>query len=311
MQQRRRRTGRRPGRLSAVPPAPLERWLPWVLRITWIGVLWAGGAAVDGATGGRPDAIGAVATWGGGALWLAGVVTMAVPAVVTLTAMRAIVPLAVPAAVVAWSAGADGADGPLFLGIAAVSTLVAWTADTGRAFVQASAYGDEDRYLLRPPLAYALATGATWVVWAAAVLAGPLLLAGERYVLGGVVTALAIGASVWVWPRWHKLSRRWFVLVPVGIVVHDHVVLAETLMVRRQDLRTMRLAPAGTDAADMTGPASGHAVEVVTHDPVTATFAATPKEPRGRVIHLTACLVSPTRPGRLLATASQRRLPVG
>lgn len=294
-----------------MPPTPLERWLPWVLRLTWIGVLWAGGAAVDGAVRGRSDAIGAVATYGGAAVWLAGVAAMAVPAVVTLTAVRAIVPLAIPAAAVAWIAGADGTDGAAFVGVAALATLAVWAADTGRAFVQASAYGDEDRYLLRPPLVYGLATGITWSVWAAAVLAGPLLLADERFVSGGIVTALAIGASVWTWPRWHKLSRRWFVLVPVGVVIHDHVVLAETLMVRRQELRTMRLAPAGTDAADMTGPASGHAIEVVTHDPITAIFAASPKEPRGRVIHLTGCLVSPTRPGRLLRAAAARRLPVG
>jgi hypothetical protein len=95
------------------------------------------------------------------------------------------------------------------------------------------------------------------------------------------------------------------------VVLHDHVVLAETLMLRRQELSGLRLAPADTQAADMTGPASGHAVEVTTHEAVTAIYAATPNEPRGRVIHLTGCLVSPTRPGRLLAAAGARKLPVG
>ncbi len=294
-----------------MPSTPLERWLPWALRLAWIGVLWAGGAAVDGATRGRSDAIDAVATYGSGVLWLAGVAAMAVPAVVTLTAVRSIVPLSIPAAAMAWIAGAGVVDGASFVAIAAVATAIAWSADTGRAFVQASAYGDEDRYLLRPPLAYGLATVTTWAAWAASLLAGPLLLAAERFVVGGIITVIAIGGTVWTWPRWHKLSRRWFVLVPVGIVIHDHVVLAETMMVRRQELRTLRLAPAGTDAADMTGPASGHAIEVTTHDPITAIFAASPKQPRGTVIHLTGCLVSPTRPGRLLAAASQRRLPVG
>jgi hypothetical protein len=236
---------------------------------------------------------------------------MAVPAVITLTAVRAIVPLAIPAAAMVMLAGPVGAESAAFVAVAVVATLVVWSADTGRAFVQASAYGDEDRYPLRPPFAYAVATAFTWAAWATCLLGGPLLLAVERFVLGGVITTLAVAGTFWTWPRWHKLSRRWFVLVPVGVVVHDHVVLAETLMVRRQELRTMRLAPADTEAADMTGPASGHAIEVVTHDPITAIFAASPKEPRGKVIHLTGCLVSPTRPGRFLAAASRRHLPVG
>ena len=69
--------------------------------------------------------------------------------------------------------------------------------------------------------------------------------------------------------------------------------------------------PATTEAADLTGPASGHAIEVLTHESVTAILAATPAAPRGTVIHLTGCLVSPTRPGRMLAAARERNLPVG
>lgn len=293
------------------PPTPSERWAPWVLRAVWVVVVWAGGAAIDGATADRSDAVRAVATWGAGALWVVGVAAMAIPAVVSLTAVRAVVPLAVPSAVVAWLGGADAVDGALFAGAAAVAAVVAFAADLGRAFVQASAYGDEQRYPLRPPFAYLVASTVTWVIWTGCVLAGPLLLADRAWIAGVALTLLAAGGAVWAWPRWHKLSRRWLVLVPVGVVVHDHVVLAETLMLRRQELSGMRLAPAGTEAADMTGPAAGHAIEVLTHEPVTAIFAATPKEPRGRVIHLTGCLVSPSRPGRVLAAARERRLPVG
>jgi hypothetical protein len=107
------------------------------------------------------------------------------------------------------------------------------------------------------------------------------------------------------------LSQRWFVVVPVGLVVHDHLVLAETMMLRRQEIRTLRLARADTEAADLTGPAAGHAVEIVTTEPVTAIRAARPSVPRGSAIHLTACLISPSRPGRALRAAGARQLPVG
>ena len=102
-------------------------------------------------------------------------------------------------------------------------------------------------------------------------------------------------------PRWHRLSRRWLVVVPVGLVVHDPLVLGETLMLRRNEIGSVALARASTEAADLTGPAGGHAVEISTTQPVTAIFASTPSEPGGRAIHLTACLVAPTRPGRAIA----------
>jgi hypothetical protein len=291
-----------------VLPRSIERRIAWVLLALWVGVLWFGDASIGSAADGGVADVTRIA---GGALWLVGVAALAVPAVVTLTVARAVVPVAVPAAAVAWIAGADPVDAIPFLAIATLAALVVGSAELGRAFVQASAYGDEDRYLLRPPLAYLLATAITWAVWAACLLAGPMLLAHRRWVLGGILTAAAIAIAAWSLPRWHRLARRWFVLVPVGVVVHDHLVLAETLMLRRQELLGLHLAPAGTDALDLTGPASGHALEMLIHAPATAILAATPAEPRGKVVHVTGCLISPSRPGRLLAAARDRKLPVG
>ena len=291
-------------------PQP-EQLLPWVLRLAWVGVLVFGAAAIDSATDASSEAVHSTAIWVGGAAWLTGVAAMAIPAVVSLTATRVIVPVSVPAAVLCWAMGAQAVDAALFVGVASMSTVVAFSGDLGRAFVQASAYGDEDRHLLRPPAAYLIAVLLTWSVWTAGVLSGPLLLASGSWVVGGALSAAAAFIGVWAWPRCHRLSRRWLVTVPVGLVIHDHLVLAETLMLRRQEIAAVRLAPSDTQAADLTGPASGHAVEIVTVEPVTVIFAATPKEPRGRVIHLTACLISPTRPGRALTAIGARRLPIG
>ena len=148
---------------------------------------------------------------------------------VSLTATRVIVPLAVPVSAVTAVAGASAAVAAAFVATALAATFVAGSAALGRAFVQASAYGDEDRHLLRPPLAYLLAAALTWMLWAGAVLTGPMLLADRRWVLGSAVCVLAAAGALWAWRRWHKLSRRWFVLVPTGVVVHDHLVLGETL----------------------------------------------------------------------------------
>jgi hypothetical protein len=303
------------GRLSPVPDRPSvdrsSRLVPWLLRATWIGVVLVGMAAIDSAVADQPDAIGDAARIAGGAAWVIGVAAMAIPAVVSLTATRVVVPLAVPAAIGTTIAGAEALESGAFVALAALSTVIACSAELGRTFVQASAYGDEHRLPLRPPLAYLLACVVTWLAWAAAVLAAPLLLADRRWVLGSATCAVAVAGLVWAWPRWHKLSRRWFVLVPTGVVIHDHLVLAETVMVRRNEVVGLRLAPADTEALDLTGPATGHAVELTTNGATTAILAATPTTPRGTAVHFSACLLSPSRPGRLLTAARSRRLPVG
>jgi hypothetical protein len=291
--------------------APLSRGIPWLLRIVWLGVVLTGMTAIDSAAAGEPEAVVDAARIAGGALWLIGVGAMAIPAVVSLTATRIVVPLAVPASLMAAFAGADTIEAVLFVACALLATLIAAGAELGRAFVQASAYGDEDRFLLRPPLAYLVACIVTWLVWAAALLSGPLLLADRRWLLGAVCCAVASAGAVWAWPRWHKPARRWLVLVPTGVVVHDHLVLAETVMVRRGEVLGLRLAPAGTEALDLTGPSAGHAVELATTGETTAILAATPRTPRGTAIHFSACLVSPSRPGQLLAAARRRNFPVG
>ena len=288
-----------------------ERWFPWALRATWVLVAVLGAPAIDGAVDGRSDAVGTAASVGAGALWLIGVAAMAVPSVIGLTATRAVVPLAPVAAVVALVAGADAVDGVALLASGVVACALAGAAETGRAFVQASAYGDEDRHPLRPPFGYAVASAASWVLWAGALLAGPLLLAARSWIAGLAVTAVAVALTAVLPRRWHRLARRWLVLVPVGVVLHDHLVLAETLMVRRTELDGLRLAPAGTDALDLTGPATGHAVELSTIEPVTALLAPTRRGATARPVHLTALLAAPTRPGRLLRAAAARRLRVG
>jgi hypothetical protein len=286
-------------------------WLPWALRVTWIAVAWVGWPAVSSALHGRSEAVEAVATVGAAVAWVAGVAAMAVPATVSLTATRVIVPLAPVAGLATLVRDGDSADCVELVIVGSLATLVAMSGELGKLFVQASAYGDEDRHPLRPPLGFAAVAVLAWVVWAGAVLVGPLLLASRAWIAGAFITAFAVVATGGLPRRWHRLSRRWIVLVPAGLALHDPVVLGETLMLRRSEVARIRLAPVDTDAADLTGPTVGNAIEVGTAKPVTAFLAPTRLQPRGRAIHLTAFLTSPTRPGRALHAARQRHLPIG
>jgi hypothetical protein len=102
------------------------------------------------------------------------------------------------------------------------------------------------------------------------------------------------------------------VAVPAGLVVHDPVVLADTLMIPRARLTHVGLVAAARDdgSFDMTGPTPGVAVGITLDEMVTATLAPRPATPRGTAVHLAALRVAPSRPGAVLREAARRRLPV-
>ncbi|MEP7114823.1 MAG: hypothetical protein ABI862_16260 [Ilumatobacteraceae bacterium] len=273
------------------------RWAP---RITWLAIAIAGAWSIGDAVDARSSIVRAtvaVAAWLG---WGVGVVALVVPSTLGLTVMRMVSALACGAAIVSWAGGADVAPGAAFVACTLIGALLVGGADFGHRCVQASAYGDEQRFLLRPPAAFMLPVVLAGLVWTTAVISAPLLLAAELWAAGVAVAVVAAAATWLLLPRFNALSRRWLVLVPAGVVVHDQVVLAETLMVSRSDLAGIDLALADTEAADFTGPAAGHAVEVSMRSMVTAVRAPTKSAPRGVALHVRSFIVAPSRPGAVL-----------
>lgn len=248
------------------------------------------------------------------ALWVA-VAAAAVALTVTgplgLTVARMATSLAVPAAVLAWLGGASAATGAAAVAVALLVTLVGMSAEVGEAMVQGAAYGEEQRFPLRVPAAMLAPVALSWVLWAAAVLGAVELLAHEVWLVGVAVAAAAAFLSWWLGQRFHRLARRWLVLVPAGVVVHDQVLLAETLMVQRSNVAAAGLALSGSEAFDLTGPAGGHAIDIAARDMVQGIFPASAKEPTGRAVHMQSFLVAPSRPGRALQAMAERKLPVG
>lgn len=227
-------------------------------------------------------------------------VALLVPGPIGLTACRMVVPLCVPIAALLLADGSNQAAAIASTTLAAATTALLLTGECGEAFVQAAAYGHERRFPLRVPAAVVPAVVVSWAVWAALVVGALVGVAAERW---GLVAALGAPALLLSWPlfaRFHQLARRWLVLVPAGVVVHDPMVLAETLLVMRPNVAGARLAPADTEAADLTGPASGFAIELSVKEMVLVHFAGTRREPKGRAIHAASFLVAPTRPGKAL-----------
>lgn len=272
----------------------------WLSRLLWVAVAISGAWSIGDAVDARSSALRwtvAAAAW---AVWGVGVVTLVVPSALGLTTVRMVGALTCAVAAVSWIGGASAGAGITFVFGALLFAIVVFSATFGQQCVQASAYGDEHRFLLRPPAAFLVPIVVFGAVWCAALISAPLMLASRSWVAGTALAALAVLTTWLMLPRFHILSRRWLVLVPAGIVVHDHVVLAETLMVSRRDVAGVQLALTGTEAADLTGPAAGHAIEVELRAMATATLAPTRAAPRGRALHLQSFLVAPTRPGAFL-----------
>lgn len=251
-----------------------------------------------------------VAAW---VVWTGTLVATLVPRTVTLTAVRIVVPaapIALTWAVVAVpSAGWQEAVALTATTLAAVTALAP---QTGDVFVDGSSYGHERRLALRPP--GVLVLGPIELVWAAVVVgiaAGPLLVASGTAPAGLVVTVVGWAVAIAGTRALHTLARRWLVFTQAGVVIVDPLALADTLLVRRAVLSWLGPAPAGTTAHDLTVGALGLAVELHFAEPVPIT-PLPPRRSRHKpeVIEVDAVLVAPSLPGRMLAEARRRRLPV-
>lgn len=282
----------------------------WATRFSWLAATVLVPLAINSSARGRTSLAESVAF---AAWWIvagAVVVALVVCGPVGLTVVRMLVPCAIPAAGSSLVLGAGALTGVAALAIATLVTLSAFMAETGEACVQVSAYGDERRLPLRVPAAMLIPITIAWLLWVATSLAGVLMLAAERLLMGTVLIAVTIVLTWLIFQRLHRFSCRWLVSVPAGVVIHDPVVLGETLMVLRPNVLHARLALAGTEAADLSGPAAGHALEITMREMVQVVFAATAAKPKGSAIHAQAVLVAPSRPGRALGALADRKIAV-
>lgn len=278
-----------------------------MLRIVWAALGVVGPMLSDSVLGNRSDQVKWAITGWTSAIWFVVLVAMLVPSVITLTIVRLAVPVAPIAATAGLVAGADVAAGVIAAVLAMFAAAVAMSADVGQQFIQSSAYGHEQRFPLRPP--GVLLLGPIQVLWALAIgplLAGPPLVAAGHRIVGGLATIAGLGLLWGLAPRFHELGRRWLVFVPAGLVVHDHVPLAETVMVSAGDVELVNLAPADTSALDLTANALGPAVEISIHHPAAIARKGTARGASSETTTADRLLVSPSRPGRVVAAARQR-----
>jgi hypothetical protein len=280
---------------------------PWPVRLVWLALPLVVGPAIGGALADASAPVRWVAGAGAWAGWGVALVAALVPSTVSLTVLRVAAPAALAATVAAVVAGTGPTAGIVAVAAGVVVALVVLAPETAEVFVDGSSYGDERRLPLRTPAP--LLAGPAELAWLAVVApaVGARLLAVGQWLAGALVLAAGVPLAYLGARSLHSLARRWLVFVPAGVVVHDALALAEPVLFRRQTIRSLAAAEAGTTALDLTAGAAGLALEL----DLTAPVAVVPASRRGIPAELTeadAILVTPSRPGRVLAEARRRRI---
>jgi hypothetical protein len=200
------------------------------------------------------SAVGIVLTVWGWLFFLAVAIGALVPSPLSLTVTKCVTPLMVLCAFMAASpAGVFGA---------LAAFIITWSALFADVMVQGSAYGEETRFALRTPVPYWAPTVLAWSLLSGSLLGGSLLIAAEAYVVGAPLLLVGVVLARTVPKRLHRLSRRWLVIVPAGVVVHDHLVLAETMMSMRSKILFISKVAESGETADFTGGVAGPRIAV-------------------------------------------------
>ena len=185
---------------------------------------------------------------------------------------------------------------------ALISLLLIYTSDFGMIQVQAGAYGNERRFLLRIPASLVLPSFLTWAVLATLFVVADNLFGSDLWV-GGFIASVLSAAAIWKFaPQLHRLSLRWLVRVPAGWVIHDGVLLAENLLMRSHNVASLQLAPADTEAIDLSGITYGIPLEISLREmtDVCLTPLLSKVTKTVDVLHVKQLLVSPSQVQRVL-----------
>ena len=303
------------GSIWATIRAPRESLLLVRLQpLAWASlVITAGPAAADAVDSwsSAPRAVASLLLW---AIWGAVLLASFAPRPLGLTGLRVAAPLAFVLAMATLPAAGAG-KGLLAVAGTAVAAWLAFTPVVGYRFVNGAAYGEERRYPLRVPPALLLGpVPLAAVLLATGVVAGPLLLADERWVAGVVALALAVPVVRVASRSVYALSQRWAVLVPAGIVLKDPLTLVDPVLFPRERIASLRPLPFPTAPADdivdlRLGAVAGSLVLELSDE--AQLFRARGRLRGGEAVKARRLAFSPRQPEALLAEASTRKKPRG
>ena len=200
-----------------------------IAAAVWVVQPFTSGTVIGEALSVTADPFRSLVSAGAWALWLVVLLALAFPHPVSLTVARIGAVGGVMASV--WAAvEAPSSTGSGLVTIGVLASAAAFVTinlpGLGDRFVDGVSYGDEQRFLLRAPgpaLFTLIGPAAMIVVLGASV--GPLLLADQQWIAGAIATVVGFAIAVVPFMALHRLTSRFLVFVPNGLVVHDRTQL--------------------------------------------------------------------------------------
>ena len=261
------------------------------------------GAGVGGLLDDRSAAVQMTGTTLAWAVWGAVVIASFISHPITLTVLRIGTPV-VASFMIFVVANQDTSVRQITSAAVSIAVLLlSFSAEIGSIYVQASAYGDEKRFALRPPVVLIAPILLSTLVADLSIISLPLLVAAKDWPVAIVsLVGLYISARYFL-PRIHSLSRRWLVFVPAGVVIHDEIVLSINLMIGKQDLSQIQLARDNSAAADLSALTWGVPLEFSFNKPLDVSLTSIGAKHLNTVsaIHAQSVLVATSRPGAVLS----------
>ncbi len=275
----------------------------------WIVQPFLSGALLNDALQGASDSFGdsvKLASW---LLWLGILVSLMARLPVTLAVARIGVTGSLPVAV--WTAIEAPQTTAAILGIGGSLAATAAVLAPGVAdcFIDGASYGDERRYALRAPgpVLITLVMPA-WAVVVVGSTAGPILLADQQWLTGAIVTVVGFPLAGLAFNSLYRLTSRFIVMVPNGLVLHDRTVLREPVLFARNQIVGLAPARADTSATDLTASALGLALELKLGSAVTLPLVTGSRSTHERSVE--SLLISPARPADVMRSAEQRGISI-
>lgn len=250
-------------------------------------------------------------------LWLVVAVSVLVLHPIALVVVRFVVPLVALNTLVAVGGGGlptDLASWGRHIGAAVMVAIIGlvYRSPYGAVHAQAAAYGHEQRYLLRPPVAVLLPLALLWCVSAGL---GAVATRADSLSLALPMALTFFAVVLFTVRRAGVLARRWLVFVPAGIAIHDPLMLRDTFMARRNDVRSLVPAvrvdrpssnrpgsdqPSRTDndAFDATGTTWGSPITITLGHPHDLSLSEFGSRIVGTLdrLHVSALRIAPSRP---------------
>ncbi|MCY4257473.1 MAG: hypothetical protein OXE04_04190 [bacterium] len=280
----------------------MERIWVWTVRAWWAALPFSAGPVLADALSPTATAWRTTASLGLWVVWAAVLLGSLVAHPKTLVLIRLALPGALVASVWAGLGAADGLSVTLVAALTAAIAVLSLSAPVGHFFVNGISYGDEVRLLLRPPVVL-LVVGipVAGVVSTGGWVSGPLLLAAEHWILGGIITPVGWCLAAIGIRSLYSLTQRWLVFVPAGVLLHDHLAVQDPLLLRRRAISSFTAAERGANAVDLTGGATGLILQITG----SGSISFLPPKTRTQTT-ADALLVAPCRCGLAVSLAEKR-----